>query len=185
MTQAAEYEVKAGFETLDAARVAGISVVTDNENGAEAINGLWERFEQQVGQALEDARENDFIYAIYSDYEGDHTQPYRFTLGHKLKEEAEAPADFHVVDIRPGLCDVAARGAAQGVGPVWTSVWQSDLDRRYITDFEVYGPRFFEEGLHEVLICVGVNNDAGIILLCCQGIRIYLIRLLGFRGAIS
>ena len=163
MTQAAEYEVKAGFETLDAARVAGISVVTDNENGAEAINGLWERFfEQQVGQALEDARENDFIYAIYSDYEGDHTQPYRFTLGHKLKEEAEAPADFHVVDIEAG--DYAMLAAAgdqpKALVEAWTSVWQSDLDRRYITDFEVYGPRFFEEGLHEVLICVGVNNDA-------------------------
>ena len=163
MTQAAEYEVKAGFETLDAARVAGISVVTDNENGAEAINGLWERFfEQQVGQALEDARENDFIYAIYSDYEGDHTQPYRFTLGHKLKEEVEALADFHVVDIEAG--DYAMLAAAgdqpKALVEAWTSVWQSDLDRRYITDFEVYGPRFFEEGLHEVLICVGVNNDA-------------------------
>jgi predicted transcriptional regulator YdeE len=39
----------------------------------------------------------------------------------------------------------------------WTAIWSSDLGRTYATDFEVYGPRFFEDGVNEVLIHVGVE----------------------------
>ena len=41
----------------------------------------------------------------------------------------------------------------------WTAIWQSDLDRRFKTDFEIYGQRFFEEGVHEVLVAIGVNVE--------------------------
>lgn len=155
-----DYEVKAGFEKIESFQVAGLSIVTNNETGAQDINALWERlFEDEIGQKLEEVRENDFIYAVYSNYEGDHTQPYRFTLGYKLAADQTAPADFYTVTTQS---DDYAMLAAAGEQPkalieAWTSIWQSDLDRNFATDFEIYGPRFFEEGVHEILICVGVK----------------------------
>ena len=40
----------------------------------------------------------------------------------------------------------------------WEAIWSSDLDREFKTDFEVYGPRFFEDGLHEVLVHIGIQG---------------------------
>jgi predicted transcriptional regulator YdeE len=45
----------------------------------------------------------------------------------------------------------------QALMDTWQAVWQSDLDRTYAADYEEYGPRFFEEGVHEVLVHIGVK----------------------------
>lgn len=154
-----EYEVKAGLETLDAFNVIGVSIVTSNESASEDINSVWERFFQEsVGQVIEN-RVDDVIYAVYSDYEGDHTKPYRFTLGYKVKDVSDAPDGLHHVQVQKG--DYALMSAAgeqpKALVETWTAIWQSDLDRSFGTDFEVYGQRFFEEGVHEVLVAVGVQ----------------------------
>ena len=161
-----DYEVKAGFETLDGFKVAGLSIMTNNETGAQDINGVWQAFfEEKIGQALEDVRENDFIYAVYTDYEGDHTAPYRFTLGYKLKDgvESDIPDGLHIAEIE--TADYAMLSASgeqpKALVEAWTAIWQSDLDRRFHSDFEIYGPRFFEEGVNEILLCIGVNNQEG------------------------
>ncbi len=155
-----DYEVKAGLETLAGFDVVGVSeVITDNENASFQINALWEKFfKKSVGQKVDD-RDSDVIYAVYSDYEGDHTKPYRVTIGYKVSNSDNVPAGFHHVEGKKA--DYAMMSAAgeqpKALLETWTAIWQSDLDRKFETDFEVYGPRFFEDGLHEVLIAIGVN----------------------------
>ena len=158
MTQS--YEVKAGFDRIEAMTIAGVSVVTDNQRGAEDINALWERFfKEQIGQKLQDHKDNDLIYAVYSDYEGDHTKPYRLTIGYKLKSTDLALDNLHTVTTE--AADYAMLSAAgeqpKALIDTWTMIWQSDLDRRFQTDLEIYGPRFFEDQVNEVLIAIGVN----------------------------
>ncbi len=153
------YEVKAGLEKISAFDVIGISITTSNETASEDINALWEQFfKDSVGQGVSD-KVDDVIYAVYSDYEGDHTKPYRFTLGYKVKAVADDLGSLHHVQVQTG--DYALMSAAgeqpKALVETWTAIWQSDLDRKFQTDFEVYGQRFFEEGLHEVLVAIGVN----------------------------
>lgn len=156
-----DYEVKAGLEKIPAFDVVGVSIVTSNETASEDINALWEVFfKGSIGQSVEN-RVDDVIYAVYSDYEGDHTKPYRFTIGYKIKDEPKTnPSLTHV---RVKEADYALMSAAgeqpKALVETWTAIWQSDLDRRYETDFEVYGQRFFEEGVHEVLVAIGVNLE--------------------------
>lgn len=157
---AKSYDVKAGFDRIESMTIAGVSIVTDNERGTDDINALWERFfKDQVGQKLEAHKENDLIYAVYSDYEGDHTKPYRLTIGYKLKSTDLALDDLHTVTTE--TTDYAMLSAAgqqpKALVETWTMIWQSDLDRRFQTDMEIYGPKFFEDGVNEVLICIGVN----------------------------
>ena len=154
-----EYEVKAGLEKLEGFSVVGLSIVTDNEKASDEINALWEEFfAGNIGQKVEN-RADDVIYAVYSDYEGDHTKPYRLTIGYKIEGDPKIEGHLHHVMVQ--AADYAMMSAAgeqpKALIETWQAVWQSDLDRRFETDFEVYGKRFFEEGVHEVLVCIGVN----------------------------
>lgn len=155
-------------DTPETTEIAGFTVVgvttrTTNKDGkaTDDINALWHRFfEEAVGEAIP-SKDGQAIYAIYHDYEGGADQPYSLTIGCRVK----AGADIALVE---GLNSVFVEGgdymvfSAQGDQPkalieTWQAIWKTDLKRRFATDVEIYGPRFFEPGLHEVLVCVGVN----------------------------
>lgn len=178
MTNAAQnYEVKAGLDRVEAFDVVGVSeVITNRDEASEQINALWERFfKESVGQSVS-SKVDDIIYAVYSDYEGDYTQPYRLTIGYKIQKGEQRDAlllqdeqrdallrddTLHMVEVQEA--DYAMMSAAgeqpKALIETWTAVWQSDLDRLYKTDFEVYGQRFFEEGVNEVLVAIGVSLE--------------------------
>ncbi len=151
-------QVKAGLEKLEAFSVVGLSIITDNKKAAEEINALWEEFfKQNIGQII-DNRVDDVIYAVYSDYEGDHTKPYRLTIGYKIEGKPQN-SDLHHVKVKSANYAMMSAAGEQPKALIetWETIWQSDLDRKFETDFEVYGKSFFKEGLNEVLICIGVN----------------------------
>ncbi len=154
-----DYEVKSGLEKIDSFDVVGISIITDNDRASEEINALWEEFfKQNIGQSVEN-RVDDVIYAVYSNYEGDHTKPYRLTIGYKIDGAPQISGHLHHVAVQSS--DYAMMSAAgeqpKALIETWQAIWQSDLDRKFETDFEVYGKTFFKEGLHEILVCIGVK----------------------------
>jgi predicted transcriptional regulator YdeE len=152
------YEVKAGLVEVDAFDVVGISVVTDRSKGTDDINGLWERFfKESVGQVI-DNKTDDVIYAVYSNYEGDHEAPYRLTIGYRVGDARTADGMDRVQVVDQQYAAMSAAGKQpEALIETWTAIWSSDLGRTYKSDFEVYGPRFFEDGVNEVLIHVGVK----------------------------
>ena len=168
MTQAIEaqrYDVRAGLEKITQFSVVGVSqMITAGPDGAsEQINDLWQHFfESQIGHVLQQRRD-DIVYAVYSDYQGDFSKPYRLTIGFKIEDGVVAqklsPELLYHAQVK--TADYAMMSAAgeqpKALIETWTAIWQSDLPRRYETDFEVYGPNFFKEGLHEILVCVGVK----------------------------
>ena len=160
-----DYEVKAGLVEIASFDVVGVSVVTSNKEGkaAEDINALWERlFKDSVGQSVTN-KDSDVIYCVYSDYEGDHEAPYRVTIGYKVTEKPSAlDSALHHIAVQQGEYGVMSAAGEQpkALLETWEAIWSSDLDRQYKTDFEVYGPRFFEEGLHEVLVHIGLKEQS-------------------------
>ena len=159
MSEDLEYQVKAAVDTREAFDVIGVSVVTNADKATDDINALWERFfKEQIGQQLEH-KTGDMIYAVYSDYEGDHTKPYRLTIGYRVNKTTYVPTALHHVMVASG--DYAILSAAgeqpKALLDTWKSVWESDLDRAYTTDYEVYGPRFFDPSIGEVLLHIGMQ----------------------------
>ena len=158
-----QYEVKAGLAEVEGFDVIGISVITDNAKGTSDINALWERFfKDSIGQKLSD-KVDDVIYAVYSDYEGDHEAPYRLTIGYRVNKESIAgqmTPELHHVSVHGGEYALLSAAGEQPKALIetWEAVWSSDLEREFKTDFEVYGPRFFEDGLHEVLVHIGIRG---------------------------
>jgi predicted transcriptional regulator YdeE len=164
------YEIKAGLAEIEEFDVIGISIVTDNSKATEDINALWERFfKESIGQKVQNKLDNT-IYAVYSDYQGDHEAPYRLTIGYRIPPSKEKettsptplpPLDLHYVKCLEGEYAVMSAAGQQPKALIetWEAIWSSDLNRAFTNDFEVYGPRFFEDGINEVLIHVGVKKN--------------------------
>ncbi len=155
------YEVKAGLADVQAFDVVGVSIITDNQKATDDINGLWERvFKEQIGQNIAN-KVDDVIYAVYSDYEGDHEAPYRLTIGYRVSAGYDVADTMHAVSVKAQEYAVMSAIGEQpnALIETWKAIWSAeDLGRSYQTDFEVYGPRFFEDGVHEVLVHIGIDN---------------------------
>ncbi|HLO79377.1 MAG TPA: GyrI-like domain-containing protein [Chitinophagaceae bacterium] len=127
--------------------IVGISTITTNQGGQSAkdIGELWGRFyDEGVLQMIEE-RESDDIYSVYTDYESDFTGQYTCILGVRVNVIVSIPEGFVGRKIEGGnYLRVVARGSMPGaVFFAWTQIWQNDelLERKYQSDFEVYGDK--------------------------------------------
>jgi len=127
-------------------QLIGISVKTINENG-QAANEIAEMWGKFLHENLLDAIPNKIdntVYSLYTDYEGDHTQPYTVMLGCRVK---------HLHDIPEGMVGKAFDGGnyvkttAKGdltnglIVNEWSKIWEMDLERMYTADFEAFGEK--------------------------------------------
>ncbi|MFK7838847.1 MAG: GyrI-like domain-containing protein [Bdellovibrionales bacterium] len=154
-----DYEVKAGIAEVEQFDIVGISTITNNQKGTDDINALWETFfKDSVGQSIPN-KTDDVIYAVYSDYEGDHEAPYRLTIGYRVNNTT-TPDTMHRISIKSQQYALMSAAGKQpdALIETWKAIWSSeDLPRSYATDFEIYGPRFFEDGVNEVLVHIGIE----------------------------
>ena len=153
------FEVKAGLAEVEEFTIIGVSTVTLQEDATTDINALWEQFfKESIGQKIPE-KEDDVIFAVYSDYEGDHEAPYRLTIGYRSKS-TEVPEEMTRVSVKAQNYAVISATGKQPESLIdsWKAIWSSDLNRSFHTDFEVYGPRFFEDGVNEVLVHVGIED---------------------------
>jgi predicted transcriptional regulator YdeE len=131
-------------QKIKAFSVIGISVRTTNENGqaAQDIPALWNQFMSEETIQKIPNKIDDSIYCIYTDYEKDHTKPYTTILGCKVATLDIIPEGMIGKTFNEGLY---AKRTPKGnllqglVYNEWIQIWNSDLDRAFTADFEVYG----------------------------------------------
>ncbi len=142
--------------------IIGIGSKITNEEGraANAINTLWQGFyNDNIIDRIPD-KQGAEVYAVYSDYEGDHTKPYRVTIGCRVPDSTDIPVGLVKTHIKKAEYRIFPTQGEQPKALVkgWTEIWESNLPRVFGTDFEVYGPKFFEPNVHEVLIYIGMHT---------------------------
>lgn len=124
--------------------ILGISVRTSNNNGEAArdIPALWNRFIiEELARKIPN-KVDETIYCLYTDYEKDHTTPYTTILGCAVSTQAVIPEGMVAKTIEvANYQKYTARGNLNDgiVFNEWVKIWNSDLDRAYTTDYEVYG----------------------------------------------
>lgn len=127
--------------------LVGISLPhkTTNENGQSSIDGgnLWQKFEKESYIDRIPNRSSDDIYAVYYDYEGDHSKPFRYFIGCKVNEVSEVPKGMQALTIPSGQF---TKLTASGKMPdcminTWREIWDSTIKRSYNMDFEIYDER--------------------------------------------
>lgn len=142
--------------------IVGIEVRTTNENGqaAKDIPALWNRFMQEGIADRIPNKTDATIYALYTDYESDHTRPYTTILGCHVKSLDNIPEDFTVKIVPESNYEqFVAKGdlTQNAVIDVWMEIWNSDLLRAYTTDLEIYGGKAVNPTDGEATILIAVK----------------------------
>ncbi|EMI54860.1 GyrI-like domain-containing protein [Rhodopirellula sallentina] len=118
------------------------------------IGAVWDRFLTE--NLAEDcpSRLDDNLVALYCDYEGDHTQPYTFFLGCEVLDVCSAEDGFAIRYTPVGnYAEFSAFGAMpDAVIDKWREIWEMELYRNYIADYEIHDPK----SPNEVSVYVGV-----------------------------
>ena len=102
---------------------------------------------------------NSFINDVYTDYEKDHTKPYTTVLGCKVNSLEHIPENMKGMTFSAGNYEqfMAKGNLNEGaVYQTWLKIWESDLDRNFRADFEVYGAKAQNPAEAEVDVFVGV-----------------------------
>lgn len=147
--------------TLTPFFVLGIAVSTSNDPGKAAIDipELWARFSKEnIASKLEN-KLGDEVYSIYTDYEGDYTQPYTTVIGYAVQNLDQIPEGMRGVTISAGPYQKHALKGNMSEGLVfnaWLDIWKSGVSRAYTTDFEVYGAKAQNTEAAEVDIFIAV-----------------------------
>jgi predicted transcriptional regulator YdeE len=126
-------------------KVIGISVRTTNQNGQSQndIGNLWSKFMgQNLIELIPNKNSND-IYCIYTNYESDFNGLYTTILGCKVNSFDNIPEGFISWTIPKTKYQVykSTGKLPDSVVKTWTNIWQSDISRKYVADFEVYGQK--------------------------------------------
>lgn len=134
---------------------------TTNQNGQSGIDcgNLWEKFEKEhFAERIPGKLSND-IYAVYYNYDGDHTQPFSYFIGCKVNSEAINPKGMTQLLIPAGnLKKIVAKGKMPDcVANSWYDIWDSEIERIYAYDYEVYDGRSKDWNNAEVDIFLSVK----------------------------
>jgi predicted transcriptional regulator YdeE len=151
------------IQKIELFKVIGIKIRTTNKDGQSAkdIGSLWAKF---LSENIADKIPNKIdrsILSIYTNYQGDYTQPYDTILGCKVSSLNEIPKEMIGQEFNGGeYVKYVSKGSLNKgiVYQTWDKIWKSDLNRAYTADFEVYGERAQNPENAEVDIFVAVKE---------------------------
>ncbi len=132
---------------LEEAKLVGLALKGKTTNINEQSNidcgNLWQEFEKGNYAEIIPNKLTDEILAVYHQYEGDHTKPFSYFIGCKVKAGTEAPPGLETLTIAKGTYQkIDAKGKMPDcVINAWKEVWASNIPRSYKMDFEVYDDR--------------------------------------------
>jgi predicted transcriptional regulator YdeE len=150
-------------ETIAPFQIIGISVRTSNQENKAAIDipALWNQF---ISENVLDKIPNKIdteVYSIYTNYEGDHTEPYDTILGCKVSSLDNIPKGMVGKYFEGGkVAKFTAKGNLEDniVYKAWLDIWTVDLNRTYAADFEVYGAKSMDRTNAEVDIFIAISE---------------------------
>lgn len=151
------------MEQFNNFKIIGISIKTSNKNGKSAndLGKLWERFYSENILSQIPNKVSDEIYSIYTDYETDYTGQYTSIIGLKVNSIDQIPDGLIGREFNGGKYQkfLAIGQMPKAIIDIWQKIWQNDkeLNRKYTTDFEVYGQRSQNGENSEVEIYIAIE----------------------------
>jgi predicted transcriptional regulator YdeE len=134
---------------------------TTNENGQSGIDcgSLWQKFEDGKYAEKITGKLSDEIFAVYHQYEGDHTRPFSYFIGCKVGAGTKTPDGLDSLAIPAGKYEkiIASGKMPDCMVNTWKEIWRSDIRRAYQFDFEVYDSRSWDWNNAEVDIFISIG----------------------------
>lgn len=128
--------------TLEEKTVVGIGARTNNcsPDMGMVIGGLWNRFYSEgIYEAIPN-KANEKALGIYTDYEEDENGDYTVMVAYEVTEAVTKTDKLEVRTIPSGkYAKFVVEGYMQEVvASFWQELWQMELPRSYVCDFEEY-----------------------------------------------
>lgn len=148
---------------IEAFQIIGISIRTSNENekSAQDIGQLWGKFMSEgILEKIPNKISTD-IFSIYTNYESDYTKPYDTILGCKVSSLESIPDGMIGQSFEGGTFATFISKGDVTKGSVyqsWVDIWNTDLNRLYTADFEVYSEKAADPTNAEVAIYVAIKE---------------------------
>lgn len=122
--------------------IVGISIRTTNENGQSQkdIDELWAKFMSENIAARIPNKASDKLYCMYTDYESDFMGAYTTILGFEVNSAENLP-DGLITKIIPASTYRLYKSTGGLPGSVintWKHIWEGDVKRKYLADFDIY-----------------------------------------------
>ena len=138
----------------------GLKLRTDNQKCSLEMPAHKERFFNQNILARIPNKVNGNILAVYTDYEGDYTQPYSWILGAEVSSLDEIPAGLvgKVIPESKYAVFTTKGEFPQGLIAAWQAIWQSNLSRSYTADFELYSSDFDPQRHPDVKVFIAIKK---------------------------
>ena len=147
-------------KTLDAFHVIGAYVRTTNVNN-KALKDIGELFGKFVSENILEkipSKISDDIYCVYTDYESDFNGPYTAVVGCKVSTLTDIPTGLTGITIPESKYQVykSTGKLSVSLARTWEGIWNSDLNRRYSADFDIYGEKVkdFEDAEVETYVAI-------------------------------
>jgi 8-oxo-dGTP pyrophosphatase MutT (NUDIX family)/predicted transcriptional regulator YdeE len=118
--------------------IIGLPLRTDNTKAHIEIPRHWEKFQSQNISLQIPSKKSSDLYAVYTDYVSDHTQPYTLIIGCDTDPAALPPPGMISKRIPSSLYARIPTKGPHDIYPAWQRVWQSDIPRAFTADFELY-----------------------------------------------
>jgi len=140
----------------------GISIRTTNDNGQaeKDIAALWGKFMSDNMLEKIPNKIDPTVYSLYTNYEGDHTQPYTAILGCKVTSLDQIPKTMIGQSFKGGnYLKTSAKGDLMKglIVNKWSEIWEMKLDRAYTADFEVFGEKAQNPNNAEIDFLIAIN----------------------------
>lgn len=134
---------------------------TTNENGQsnKDCGSLWQKFEKDKIFNKIPGKISDEIYAVYHDYEGGHMDPFAYFIGCKVDASATVPQGLTSITIpEQEYTEFKAQGQMPNcIAETWQNIWNSNINRSYGFDFEIYDERSHDWENAEVPILISIT----------------------------
>lgn len=125
--------------------VAGLSARTNNQSPdmSAVIGNLWTRFYMDGIYGSIENKVNDKALGIYTDYAGNETNDYTIIVAAETASETQPKADENNLVIRKIPAGTYAKFIVRGdlhkaVAEFWQELWNMELPRSFVCDFEEY-----------------------------------------------
>ena len=130
-----------------------------NQQSTTDIGAFWQTFMKENVASKIPGRVGEDVYAVYYDYEGDHTKQFGYFIGVPVGDDTTVPAGMTKLEIPKGKFEhfVAKGKMPDCMIDAWAQIWNSDINRRYTTDYEIYGSKSGDTENAEVDIFVAVE----------------------------
>lgn len=140
--------------------VIGVPIKTSNKQFQEEAPLLWQRFfTEDLAEEIPN-QVDDHLIAVYTEYEGDYTQPFTYLLGRQVSHLEDIPKGMIGIEIEesPYAVFTAHGPFPDAMVQKWHTIWESDIDRSYTTDFEIYPPDFDQEEAPKIKIYIALKG---------------------------